>query len=278
MLDFFGRLHPLILHLPIGFLAIAFLMQLVKREELKPAIGFTLKWGMIAAVISSASGYFLSQEGGYDENLLFWHKWLGIGTAALSVVIFYLFKTDKKAYFPAFMIAMGALAGAGHFGGSLTHGSGFLFEPFQEKEIKPVIANVDEALVYQDFIKPILNEKCNGCHNESKKKGELLMTAQEGILKGGKTGALFVAGNVGSSLMFERIRLEESEKKHMPPDGKKQLTEDEIKLLEWWVETGADFDKTVAETETPAEIKAILNDKEFISKTLCNGIKDCSGK
>ncbi len=259
MFDFIGRLHPLLLHLPIGFLTIAFLMQLAKREALKPAIGFTLKWGMIAAIISSASGYFLSQEGGYDENLLFWHKWLGIGTAVLSAVIFYLFKTNAKAFFPFFVATMVALTGAGHYGGSLTHGSGFLLEPFQEKEMKPVIANVDEAHVYQDFIKPILNEKCNGCHNESKKKGKLLMTSQEGILRGGETGELFVAGDVAKSLMFKRIHLEKTEKKHMPPKGKKQLTEDEIKLLKWWVSTGADFEKTVAATETPAEIKTILN-------------------
>ena len=259
MLDFIGRLHPLILHLPIGFLAIAFMMQLAKKEALKPAIGFTLKWGMIAAIISSASGYFLSQEGGYDENLLFWHKWLGIATAVLSAVIYYLFKTSAKAFFPFFVATIIVLLWAGHYGGSLTHGSGFLLEPFQEKEVKPVIVNVDEAHVYQDFIKPILNEKCNSCHNESKKKGELLMTSEEGILKGGKTGALFVAGNIEKSLMFERIHLEKTEKKHMPPKGKKQLTEDEIKLLEWWVAAGADFEKTVAETETPTEIKTILN-------------------
>ena len=259
MLDLFGRLHPLILHLPIGFLAIAFLMQLVKREELQPAIGFTLKWGIVSIIISATSGYFLSQEGGYDENLLFWHKWLGIGTATLSVVIYYLHRTNRKAYFPAFLATMAVLACTGHYGGSLTHGSGFLFEPFQDKEIKPIIANVDNALIYQDFIKPILNEKCNGCHNESKKKGALLMTSQESILKGGKTGTLFVAGNVGKSLLFERIHKDPEEKKHMPPKGKKQLSEDEIKLLEWWVARGGDFEKTVAETKTPAEIKTILN-------------------
>lgn len=259
MLDFFGRLHPLILHLPIGFLAIAFLMQLSKNEALKPAIHFTLKWGMFAAIVAAVSGYFLSQEGGYDENLLFWHKWLGIATAAFSILIFYLNKTGHKVYFPVFISTMILMGFAGHNGGSLTHGSDFLLEPFQEKEVKPVIVDLGQAHVYQDFIKPIFNEKCNSCHNESKKKGDLLMTSKEHLLKGGKTGVLLVAGNIASSLMFERIHMDDAEKKHMPPKGKKQLTEDEIKLLEWWVTEGADFEKTVAETNTPDEIKTILN-------------------
>ncbi|MEZ4953104.1 MAG: chitobiase/beta-hexosaminidase C-terminal domain-containing protein [Saprospiraceae bacterium] len=259
MLDFFAHIHPLILHLPIGFLAIAFLMHLIKREEFIPAIGFTLKYGMLAALIAAASGYFLSNDGGYDKDLLFWHQWLGMATAAFSVILFYLFKSNGRAFSWVFFATMLLLIGAGHFGGSLTHGSGFLFESFQEKELKPLIANVDDALVFQDFIQPIFNEKCNSCHNPSKKKGQLLMTTKEGILKGGKTGDLFVAGNIGESLMFERIHMEEAEKEHMPPKGKKQLSEEEIKLLEWWVAAGADFDKTVAETNTPEEIKSILN-------------------
>ena len=259
MLDFFGRLHPIILHLPIGFLAIAFLMQLTKKEVLRPAIGFTLKWGMIASIVAAASGYFLSQEGGYNDQILCWHKWSGIGTALLSVTAYFLFLKKSRYYFPAFISVIITLLATGHFGGSLTHGSDFLWEPFQEKEARPVIVNADEAFVYQDLIKPIFNEKCNSCHNESKNKGDLLLTSEAYILKGGKTGASFIAGNVGNSLMFERIHMNPIEKKHMPPKGKKQLTEDEIKLLEWWVTAGAPFDKKVIEINTPDEIKTILS-------------------
>ncbi|MEO1259404.1 MAG: c-type cytochrome domain-containing protein [Bacteroidota bacterium] len=259
MLDFFGRLHPLILHLPIGFLVLAFLMQIMKKEALKPAIEFTLKWGMIASILAVASGYFLSQEGGYDDQILFWHKWSGIGTSILSAIVYFSFSKNGRYYFPVFVLTILLLFLAGHLGGSLTHGSDFLFEPFQEKEVKPLITNIDEAFVFQDFIKPVFNEKCNSCHNESKKKGSLLMTSEENILKGGKTGALLVAGNVANSLLFERIHMDLSEKKHMPPEGKKQLTADEKQLLEWWVSAGAPFDKKVGEINAPDEIKLILN-------------------
>ena len=61
MLQFLGRLHILVLHLPIGFLVLAFLMELAARRTapaLRPAVGFTLRWGMASAVLAAGLGYF----------------------------------------------------------------------------------------------------------------------------------------------------------------------------------------------------------------------------
>jgi len=44
----------------------------------------------------------------------------------------------------------------------------------------------------------------------------------------------------------------------MPPKGKAQLTQDEIRILEWWVAEGADFKKQVAQVEQTEEVKAVL--------------------
>ncbi|MCB0521837.1 MAG: chitobiase/beta-hexosaminidase C-terminal domain-containing protein [Lewinellaceae bacterium] len=257
-----GRFHPLVLHLPIGFLLLAFMMELAKKEGFQKAIGFALQWGMVAAIVAAISGWCLSQEGGYEEEVLIWHQWLGIGTAFLSVVLFLLYQKKQegkgRAYFPVFMATMLLLITAGHFGGTLTHGNGFLFGEKTAEEAPPAISNLDSAIVFKDFIQPILKEKCTGCHNESKLKGELLLTGREGILKGGKTGPLLIAGDTANSLLLQRLHLPDEEKKHMPPKGKKQPTTEEIKLLAWWIGQGADFEKTVAQTETPESIHAIL--------------------
>lgn len=85
------------------------------------------------------------------------------------------------------------------------------------------------------------------------------MTSKEGILKGGKTGVMLVAGDLAASLMFKRIHLDPAEKKHMPPKGKKQLTEEEVSLLEWWVKEGASFEKKVGELKTPEPVQKILS-------------------
>jgi len=70
---------------------------------------------------------------------------------------------------------------AGHHGGSLTHGSDYLTqytpEPLrtlagmppraQEVAIKP-ITDVNQAMVYEQIVNPILQTRCVQCHNAEK--------------------------------------------------------------------------------------------------------------
>lgn len=65
-------------------------------------------------------------------------------------------------------------------------------------------------------------------------------------------------GDIENSLFLQRIHLPLEEKEHMPPDGRRQLSKDEIKLLEWWVANGAGFETTVGELEKDPAIESIL--------------------
>ena len=103
MLQFLGRLHILVLHLPIGFLVLAFLMELAARRtspNLRQAVGFTLFWGMLSALVAAGLGYLLSLDGGYDESLLNWHRWLGFATAGLSVLLYFINKKNLDLFLP----------------------------------------------------------------------------------------------------------------------------------------------------------------------------------
>ena len=271
--EVFGRLHPLILHMPIGVLALAFLMELLSQNEkykgLKFAIGFAIQIGMLSAIFAAISGYVLSLEGGYDDVLLWRHKWLGIGTAIVSILVYLLHrvktsKAGKKLYLPLFSGLMLLMGAAGHIGGSLTHGSEFLLEPFntKKKAEKVAIADIKNAKVFPDIIQPIFEQKCVSCHSPSKTKGNLLLSTVAGLQKGGETGAFFQAGSIVNSLFLQRAHLPLEEKEHMPPKGKKQLTSDEITLLEWWVEQGAHFDKKVGEISQTGEVAGILKKYE----------------
>jgi len=279
IIQFFGRLHPLILHLPIGILAIAFIMEWMGRKEkyasLLPAVGFAIQLGMLSAILAAISGYLLSWEGGYDDTMLWRHKWLGIGTAVISIIVYFLHKrknstSGEKLFFPTFGILMLLIGATGHLGGSLTHGSDFLTEPFSGKKKKEhvAISNMDSAMIFQDLVQPIFKQKCVSCHNESKIKGELLMTTVEGFQEGGKTGAFFVAGDASKSLFLQRAHLPLEEKEHMPPKGKKQLTDDEITLLEWWVKQGGHFDKQVSEVDQTEKVKTILAKYTEVDKSV----------
>jgi uncharacterized membrane protein len=138
ILTFLGRFHPLLVHIPIGFLFVAFMLEVFSRfqryRELRHAVTFILLLGTISAVASAVMGYFLSLSGGYEADTLFWHQWLGIGVAALSVLAYVLkVNADRwpafpggRVYFPVFVLAVFLTMGAGHYGGALTHGSDYL--------------------------------------------------------------------------------------------------------------------------------------------------------
>ena len=89
---FIGRFHPLVVHLPIGFILLAAILEILNqryRDEfhnLDTAISITLFCGGAGAVLSAIIGYLLSQDGGYDEQTLFWHQWLGIGLVLMLLL------------------------------------------------------------------------------------------------------------------------------------------------------------------------------------------------
>ncbi len=246
-----GRLHPLLLHFPIVLLLLALLLGLfpttTSKDSFHPflitAKNDLLLLGAITAGVTVIMGVFLSSEEGYSGEVLFWHKWSGAGAFFIVslVYLFHRFSWFQGIISKVLMVFSGiTIIAAGHYGSILTHGDNFIWEPLMAADGAPKVA-LEDALVYQDIIQPILDQKCVGCHNEDKLKGELMLTDMNAILKGGKSGKLFVAGNPEISLILERIHLPLEEKKHMPPSGKVQLTKEEEKVLAAWIKANADF-------------------------------------
>ncbi len=269
MLEFFGRFHPVLVHLPIGILLLACIFILFsfskKQANLKNAIPITLLFGAISAVLSCITGYFLSENGDYDHDLVSLHQWMGIAVAALSIILYFIYKKVKSNAVLG-TIAIVLIVGisiTGHLGGSLTHGSDFLTKPIQLKNAKgvsaiPTLPNVQEAFIYQDAIQPLLKSRCYSCHGAEKQKGKLRLDQEEFILKGGKNGVIIVSGKADESELIRRLNLPLSDEEHMAPKEKPQLTEDEVKLLKWWIDNGADFKKKFKEVPQPGYIKPIL--------------------
>ena len=280
LISFFGRFHPVFLHLPIGFLVLGYLLLLLSKRPkyagVKGAIGLTLGLGFLSAGIATLLGYWLSLEGGYDAKLLNQHKWLGIATTALSAIVYGVYQSKKaeKMVLPLYTLTVIGLLITGHLGGNITHGSDYLVENapnglrklagLPEKALPEAARsiNLEEAEAFGTLIRPIIKQKCESCHNPGKVKGRLLMNTVAGLQKGGKSGDLFVAGDPEESLMHIRIHMDNAEKKHMPPKGKLQLDQDEKKLITWWIKEGADFTKKIAEYEPLSEtIQGILDRK-----------------
>jgi len=267
-----GRMHPLLLHLPIGFVVLLVLFSFLKNEietksyEIIRTLLLTLT--ALSAAIVALMGFFLSREGGYDERLLQFHKFTGIFVSLLAyVVIIFDEKLSSKTY-PNWAL-LGIMAVAGHFGAGITHGENYLFEAWQKTDIAPQFSETDP--MYKAAIFPILEAKCVACHNDDKTKGQLNMSSIEKIFKGGKNGLIWKVGDALNSHIIQRASLPLEHKEHMPPKGKPQLTNDEIALLTTWINEGADVKKAfknyLASSETKKIASKLVSTKSTIKET-----------
>jgi uncharacterized membrane protein len=271
-----GRLHPLLVHLPIGILAAAFLFELSSKssryKKLDSAVEPLLLIGAVAAVFSAVSGYLLSQEGGYEDRLLNTHRNFGIATAVFSVIL-YITRQNSTLRVPnkkkrkvvriiLFLPLMILLTITGHFGGTLTHGEEYLSAASAESAgqfIDPAnriktISNINEAALYPEIIQPIFESYCYSCHSAKKQKGQLRLDGMDFILKGGKHGEVIDAGNADSSKLFSMLMLPLEDERHMPPNEKPQLSSAAIDLVRHWINQGASFDQKVASFENADKI------------------------
>ena len=275
-LQTFGRLHPMLLHFPIVLLLTALFLDFVHfkiKEENKEfyarVVSAFFLIGIFLAGLTAIMGIFLSKEEGYAGDTLLWHKWTGVSIVYLSSLIY---KLRCANWYKRGISHVGALilsltiVLAGHFGASLTHGENYVLEPLSS----PAVVPIEQALVFDHVILPILQSKCVSCHNDKKLKGELKLSDSLSILKGGKSGKLFVPGNPEISLLLERLHMPLSEKKHMPPSGKPQLSPDELSLLFLWIKDHPEFNKKVIDLSIDDSLRVLassrLKPQEFREK------------
>ena len=98
----FGRLHPLLLHLPIGWLVLLAVTPLLSREMSSGALAglqrFLLHITALTTVLTALFGLFLAQEGGYGPALLWRHKWAGITLSWLTygLLLLNLYQPERR--------------------------------------------------------------------------------------------------------------------------------------------------------------------------------------
>jgi uncharacterized membrane protein len=275
---FVGRFHPLVVHLPIGFLVMAVMAQFATIRPtfhpIKPFLKYL--WGLaaISAALAVIFGYLLSLSGDYDEDTLFWHKWSGVAVLVCALACFFVAKKRKENLnipkWALVILAAGTMIYTGHLGGNLTHGQTYLLEyapnPLRSVaglppkiEPRPKVTVLDSADVYLDLISPMINSRCTSCHNSGKKKGDLLLTTYANMMKGGENGEVIIPGDVAASELFRRITLPEEHDDFMPSEGKRALSDQEITIIEWWISSGAPAAGFVPEFDTEKKITAIVN-------------------
>ena len=131
---FVGRMHVLVLHLPIGVILLALITDWIGSESRfagAKSIG-TLLWGVAAvtAVLSVATGLMHGSEGGFAEPTLDSHRFYAILTMAGCIVVWVLRlrggPTVVGVAKAAGVVTLVAMLFALYFGSRVTHGDQFL--------------------------------------------------------------------------------------------------------------------------------------------------------
>src|SRR5438046_2956942 len=89
---------------------------------------------------------------------------------------------------------------------------------------------------FEKQIRPLLLERCIGCHGPDKQKGRLRLDSNAGWQTGGDSGTAIRPGKPDDSLLMKAVR-GQGGLKQMPPD--KKLSEPEVAALAKWIADGA---------------------------------------
>lgn len=274
---FLGPFHAVVLHFPIGFLTIAFLLETYRSlrpsDELRRVTIWVLWLSLLTGLISVAFGLMRASGEGYDPHMLQLHKIFGIGVPAATALTLLLEwraqRNRRQRYCLHTYRAMltGTLAlviVAGHYGGNLTHGSKYLVENAPQF-LKALLAeggppglgtggggggslpNDPQAAFYTDKVKPVLAAKCQSCHGPEKQKGGYRLDQMDVAFKGGESGHVAIKpGDPLESNLIRVVLLPTANDEVMPPEGKQPLKSEEIMVLIDWVRQGAVFPQSAS--------------------------------
>jgi len=272
---FLGHFHPVLVHLPIGFLLLLGALELLSHHprfrQANAGTGVILGLSVLTALATVLAGWLLAGAGGYDENLLCIHRWTGVGVAVACALTWILWQRAViRAYRFSLFLTVALVGASGHFGGSLTHGSDFLTKHapaflrrwMPASPAGPNGGNAGGQSAKEDLfaghVQPVFTKYCAECHGPEKAKGGLRLDSHAGVLKGGANGPIVLPGKPDESVLVGFMRLPVNEADHMPPQGKPQPSETEVGLVAWWVQLGAPAAKAVKDLQPPANLKSLF--------------------
>lgn len=234
----FARLHPVLLHLPIGlFLALGWL-QLTRAIRSDESSALRVRAALVTLLLlttplTAASGWLMHESASYPDPVE-WHEWFGIGLMVVALAIGWAHFKAPKAYAPLVWLGCALLLPTAHFGGTLTHGEGFLTEPFTEPEPADEVEPSVQKLTFDDVL-PVFEARCVRCHGDKKQRGGLALHTLEAAQRGGDSGPAIVLGHEERSLALLRMQLPLDHEDHMPPANKSQPSPSEIERVAAWI-------------------------------------------
>ena len=251
-LQFLGRFHPSLVHLPIGMLVLLIFLELGGRSRpaLRETASLVLQVTFAAGALAVLFGLLLAYGSGVTGSIVTRHMWGGIALliellVCITVRPAWISGQAQRVYPVLLAVSLFTLTWTAHQGGSITHGSGYLtrYMPGPLKVFFPSASGASDAAyvgsAYTRYIHPILDAKCVACHGANKVQGGLRVDFYDLLMKGGSDGAIIQPRNPDRSLLLQRVTLSPSDRHFMPMDGRTPLTPEETAALRAWIVSGA---------------------------------------
>ena len=300
LLQVFGRAHVVLVHFPIALLIIAAIFELGgmlgrlgrrgSRETWRPnrvILGLVAVGAVMGGVTAGSGWSYAAYDLGDDARTLLWqHRWLGIATSSLAIVVLgcgmiALAKPQRRTrnLFALLLLGCAGLIGlTGYLGGSLVHGSNHLLEPIAalyassdpvEQTEHSHVATIEHdtpAVVFSMHVRPIIEDRCLMCHGPLRQRGRLRLDQVEGLFGSDERQGVVVAGSPETSELVRRISLPADHDDRMPGRGD-PLTEEQIATIITWIAQGALLDADSQFTRRPTEEEELQHESAGQSET-----------
>lgn len=259
-----GRMHPMLVHFPIA-LAIAGASveawRAVRREPgMSPITPALLLAAAATGIVAALTGWINAwwEYANESSESLFWHRWIGTGAAVLLVAVAWWAWRSRRsetlgsahvACRLGAIVAAVAVAVAGHMGGELVHGEGYVLKGLSSRSrsaasaltgapppAPPPVAD-GQARLFVERVQPIFAERCVECHGPNKQKGGLRLEPIEAALADTDMPAILPGDPDGSELLI-RLLLPAEDADAMPPEGER-LSDGDIDAIRRWIAEGA---------------------------------------
>lgn len=282
---FFGRFHPLAVHLPIGIFLLAAAAELTSfwpslRARVEPALELVLAAMVVSAFGAFVLGQMLASGGGFPGESLLLHRRLTLVSVIGAALCLGAWVYRQKSGGPRALLGyrvllvgtLGVLSLGAHFGGTMTRGDTY-FSKYAPSLLKPLFGGSSEPkaprdppkvearaepLLFSDVIKPIFKRYCVECHGDEEEKGGLRLDSLEAIMKGGDSGEAVTAGAGEDSLAIERMLLPLDDDDHMPPEDREGPKPEEIEIIKFWIDRGLGDSLKVRDLLAPTAARALL--------------------
>jgi hypothetical protein len=252
--QFIGRFHLLTVHFPIALVLLVPVLEWAGRNPrfpgLRSCVDFLWPLAILSSLAAATLGWCLARSGGYSGRLITQHMWGGVSVAAACLLCWMLrgyFHGPRLAYPLALLATVGLVSWTGYRGGQLSQGENHLTE-YMPAGLRKLIGlssgptplpRSNPAFFYGAHVEPIFITHCDSCHGPDKQKGRFRLDTYESLMRGGKDGPAIKAGNAKGSELLRRVTLSSSDDDAMPPQGKRPLAANEVKVLELWIAAGA---------------------------------------